>query len=126
MMLSDFWCKYQEIKPDFQLAAGLDRKFCVPIAIHGDEGRGKVKCPIMILAWQPLISWRGPEFVNIAGSTLTTRLLYTAIPSELYAGERTLQTLLGALADDLNKLYMDGQDLVQRTGRDGLISGLGL
>ena len=107
-MLEDFWCKYMSCKPDFKLAEGLRPKYCIPIAVHGDEGRGKVKRPIMVLSWQPVLSWKGPEFVNMGGSSMTTRLLFTAIPSELYAGELTLQTLIGALADDLTKLYSQG------------------
>ena len=41
--------------------------------------------------------------------TFTTRLLFTAIPSENYAPNGgTLQHVMGALVDDLNHLYEDG------------------
>ncbi|CAE7241130.1 unnamed protein product, partial [Symbiodinium sp. CCMP2456] len=50
----------------------------VPVLAHGDEGRGKLK-----------------------RHSLTTRMLFTVIPSELYWGDLTLQQLLGAMVDDL-------------------------
>ena len=122
-MLEDFWEKYAAIKPDFSLAEGLEAKRCIPVALHGDEGRGKAKRPIMVLAWQPLLSWKGPELVNMGGSSMTTRLLYTVIPSETYAGEQTLQTLLGALADDLNQLYSGGLEAGSQKGWLGVYLG---
>ncbi|CAE7223132.1 unnamed protein product, partial [Symbiodinium sp. CCMP2456] len=38
-----------------------------PLAVHGDEGRGKAKHPIMILSVQPVIGPKGPDFVNTSG-----------------------------------------------------------
>ncbi|CAE7516628.1 unnamed protein product, partial [Symbiodinium necroappetens] len=46
----------------------------VPVLAHGDEGRGKCK-----------------------RHSLTTRMLFTVIPSEMYWGDLTLQQLLGAM-----------------------------
>lgn len=41
--------------------------------------------------------------------TYTTRLLYTAIPSECYAAKgATLQCLMQSLVDDVNNLYQSG------------------
>ena len=66
-MLTDFWAKYERERPSLQLGAS-DRSLLLPFALHGDEGRGKTKRPIMILALQPLISWQGPETVNTSGN----------------------------------------------------------
>ena len=45
---------------------------------------------------------------NNTRSSLTTRLLFTVIPSELYWNDLTLDALLSALADDLHRLYENG------------------
>ena len=39
----------------------------VPIYIHGDEGRGKYKLPIMVEAFQAAISFKGAGFKNSSG-----------------------------------------------------------
>ena len=66
-MLSQFWKKFLKSSPYVDLK-GIPPEVAVPIAIHGDEGRGRVKRPIMILAWQPIISWLGPLVTNASGS----------------------------------------------------------
>ena len=63
-MLKDFWSKFQASQPQAQVA---DPKVCIPIALHGDEGRGKNKHPIMCIGWQPLISYLGPAVTNTSG-----------------------------------------------------------
>ena len=71
-MLSEFWQKYRALHPSFHFFARKDyneemASLSVPVLAHGDEGRGKCKRPIMIVAIQPLISWKGPSFVNSSG-----------------------------------------------------------
>ena len=71
-MLLEFWQNYAMINPEcavFQ-RADYSREFAsrlIPLAIHGDEGRGKAKHPIMILSVQPIIGAKGPGFVNTSG-----------------------------------------------------------
>lgn len=55
-----FWQRYRAIDPTFPplqtWPAGDPRwEFNIPIAIHGDEGRGRGKQPIMILSAQPVL-----------------------------------------------------------------------
>ena len=45
--------------------------------------------------------------LNVPRHSLTTRWLYTVIPSEMYA-KNTLDVLLQALADDLEMLFNEG------------------
>ena len=37
----------------------LDLKFCIPYFIHGDEGRGLARKPLMCISWQPTVSHKG-------------------------------------------------------------------
>ena len=68
-LFRSFWRKYQASnpsfeffqRPDYQDVAGLS----VPILIHGDEGRGSCKRPIMCISIQPLIGLCGLQKVNM-------------------------------------------------------------
>ena len=72
-MLRVFWQRFRHVRPEHDVydradaEAGFDLGFCIPVAIHGDEGRGKLKRPVMVLSYQPLISFKGPRFVNSSG-----------------------------------------------------------
>ena len=63
-MFEDFWRKFQLSQPGFEVPFP---KTSIPIAIHGDEGRGKAKRPIMCMALQTLISYLGPAVTNTSG-----------------------------------------------------------
>ena len=39
----------------------------LPIWIHGDEGRGLGKRPLLVVSYQPVIGWRGPAAVTSSG-----------------------------------------------------------
>ena len=43
----------------------------VPLYIHGDEGRGKYRLPIMIQAIQAVVSFKGPAFKNSSGQLIS-------------------------------------------------------
>ena len=58
--LSTFWDRYKYI--DCNLPACPQRT--LPIFLHGDEGRGLTKRPLLILAFQPIIGWGGEHHVN--------------------------------------------------------------
>ncbi|CAE7843311.1 unnamed protein product [Symbiodinium microadriaticum] len=62
----------------------------------------------MCISIQPLIGLCGLQKVNMNMNSLTSRMLFTVIPSELYAGDLTLDVLLAALAKDLGELYENG------------------
>ena len=68
-MLATFWRNYRFVRPELDLYArdDFDLSATIPMGYHGDEGRGKLKRPIMILAHQPIISHKGPQFTNLSG-----------------------------------------------------------
>lgn len=64
--LTDFWRNFCATHPDFKLpAAQWDHS--IPICLHGDEGRGRLKHPVMVMSLQPLLPLR-PGKTNMAGS----------------------------------------------------------
>lgn len=56
--LQTFWRNYKVVDPSLPFFRKHDENSyssCVPIAIHGDEGRGRAKQPIMVISIQPLL-----------------------------------------------------------------------
>ena len=68
--LHEFWKRYKLIEPQLSFFEEEDEanwKTCIPYAIHGDEGRGKAKKPIMVLSIQPLITSFDMTSSNLKG-----------------------------------------------------------
>lgn len=58
-ILHDWWCRYKKVDPELPFYKDFDEQeyqYCIPVAIHGDEGRGRYRRPIMIFSYQPLIT----------------------------------------------------------------------
>ena len=70
-VLGDFWASYEINHGDHELfQSNLSERpmnCCIPYFLHGDEGRFLRNKPLMIEAWQPAISHRGPSFTNESG-----------------------------------------------------------
>lgn len=43
----------------------LDRRRTIPIALHGDEGRGLARVPLLVQSFQVVIPHNGPDVLNI-------------------------------------------------------------
>lgn len=64
-ILHDWWKRYELLDPGLPLFQEIDEsqyRYCIPVAIHGDEGRGRYRKPIMIFSYQPLVT----NFVGMA------------------------------------------------------------
>lgn len=58
-ILRDWWLSYKAVDPNLPFYKDFPEDaygFSFPIAIHGDEGRGRYKRPIMIFSYQPVIT----------------------------------------------------------------------
>ena len=65
---SDFWTKYEKVDSSHPIfREPFDRSSCVPFHLHGDEGRGQLRRPYLVVAWQCLIGHRGMDYVNDTG-----------------------------------------------------------
>lgn len=128
--LRGFWELYLRGDPSHPMncAGAPPKEVTVPFYIHGDEGRGKYKSPIMIQAVQPVLSFKGPAFKNSSGCldcsvgmcnfatslllqlrhSFCTRFLYAVLPSELYWNDESLKCLNEFFAADLNKAFEEG------------------
>lgn len=56
--LDRFWRNYRKIDPTFPFFRDNSEscyEHCIPIALHGDEGRGRAKQPILVMSVQPLL-----------------------------------------------------------------------
>lgn len=69
-MFTRFWTRYQHLDPSHPIYATHPesvRGRCIPFLVHGDEGRGKGKVPILIQSFQMLIVPKGEQTTNISG-----------------------------------------------------------
>lgn len=65
----NFWSVYQKIHGDHPIYSrtDVDLGTCLPYLIHGDEGRGQLKRPYLVVSWQLLIGHNGLEVTNDSG-----------------------------------------------------------
>ena len=62
---SGFWRKYRQIDGSHPIySESFDYSSCIPILLHGDEGRGHLRRPFLVLSFQCLIGHQGLETVN--------------------------------------------------------------
>ncbi|CAK9101363.1 unnamed protein product [Durusdinium trenchii] len=107
-MLRHFWERYKGIDD----VCPHDPELTIPFFLHGDEGRGQCHRPVLVLAAQPIIGWKGEECVTSTQHTFTTRLLLTVIPAQHYAANgATMQAVLRAVVDDFNELSQNGVEV---------------
>ena len=60
-----FWNLYKKVDGTHPIyESGYDLSGCVPIYVHGDEGRGQLKRPYMVVSWQNVIGFGGMEKCN--------------------------------------------------------------
>ena len=67
--LRDFWKNYRVVEPEFpffRTVPETEWETSIPLAIHGDEGRGKGKSPIMVVTVQVIMPLDG-EKTNMKG-----------------------------------------------------------
>ena len=67
-MFGDFWKHFRSVCPSHPIYSKTEaeRSCTIPFAIHGDEGRGLSKVPLMVISFQVLIPSSGPE--NLSGT----------------------------------------------------------
>lgn len=58
--LQSFWEKYAAMDPN----TPDNPRRTLPFYIHGDEGRGQCKRPILVVSFQGLMSWAAPDKAN--------------------------------------------------------------
>lgn len=69
-VFTTFWDKYESSDPShpvYQEFLPAERKFVIPICLHGDEGRGKNFHPTLVLSYQVVVHGRGLAYTNTSG-----------------------------------------------------------
>ncbi len=139
-MFAEFWRNYATCHPSHPVyeKSEEDQKRCIPIALHGDEGRSLAKVPLLVISYQVLIPYTGPNDLSLAQyprckmipscihvpvineefqgwwvgqvrHSFTTRLLYSLIPSTWYAkNDASVDGLLKDLSTDMTDIFQHG------------------
>lgn len=133
-MFDRFWTRYRQLDPTHEAFTQFtDSGHVIPYMVHGDEGRGKNKSPILICNYQPCIGVQGEEFTNMKGylncncvqlvplhgmsiqtlmrprHSFSTRFLSFMMPSKHFAeDDKTLDDYTAYIVADLSSLFYDG------------------
>jgi hypothetical protein len=114
--LEEFWRNYQGIDPEhpvFEVHAGR-LMHCLPMVLHGDEGRGKKKLPLGAISIQCMLG-HGSS-VNAKGNTMTSRFLIALLPHRTQKQQRDLflKLLLQRISFSLKSLFSEGVSVPPR------------
>ena len=68
-----FWSRFKMVEPQLPFFSEPEHNwdFSIPFMLHGDEGRGSAKKPVMVLSAQPMITSPDMSTSNLKGSLLT-------------------------------------------------------
>lgn len=115
-ILTRFWEWYRRYEPGHAMwklvdENKLDTSRCAPILLHGDEGRGRKRCPFLIISWHCVLGFgtslanserKIREYksmkLNYSGSTHLHRYLSGVLPKMTH-DSAALQDLLKVMAD---------------------------
>ena len=116
-ILSEFWTRFRASCPDHEMwplvdSHQLNTATTVPLVLHGDEGRGRKRSGILIMAWHSVLGFgttaanrvrtKKPYLsmkLNFSKSAYCHRLL-TAVLPKMYKDEIALRDLLKCVVDD--------------------------
>ena len=66
---SEFWTRYEPLDPTHPIFhSTLEKGLVVPYMVHGDEGRGRQKHPLLTISFQCMVSHYGTHVLNMSGS----------------------------------------------------------
>ena len=75
-MLQTFWGRYKNIDPSL---VPEHPSQTVPFYIHGDEGRGLGKRPLLVISFQPTMSWTGGQKIPSTKYLYSYKWLFVAM-----------------------------------------------
>lgn len=65
-MLKEFWDHFSTLQPDHPVyQRNPDQRMrTIPVALHGDEGKGLGKTPVLVMSYQLVIPYTGGNCLN--------------------------------------------------------------
>ena len=124
-ILSEFWARFRLLKPEHELwdvsdKNGFDLSHTVPILIHGDEGRGRKRAPLLIVAYHSFLGLGTDEAnrnrktkpylaqkLNYSGNSHTHRMLSAVLP-KMSHDEIAFETLVDFIVKDCKRALFEG------------------
>jgi hypothetical protein len=80
-MLKEFWSRYGKID---QTMVPSNPSQTIPVYLHGDEGRGLGKRPLLVISFQPVMSWVGANSIPSTKHLAIKRFTVTFFPMVYY------------------------------------------
>lgn len=132
-LLAMFWDRFLQVHP-WHVMAGKSyvcRRRCIPVLIHGDEGRGLKKKQLMVLNVHGVLGKGSrlttvpendrkkgssqPLQLNMLGNTWLTHFLHSVLPISLYNDTpESFYHVLDLMAKEMTGLFNDGIEIRER------------
>ena len=124
-ILRKFWENYRVVQPNHMMwtlvdSGQLDTSRTIPLLLHGDEGRGRKRCPFLVLSWHSVLGFgtdlanKTRKFrpylcqkLNYCESTHVHRMIGAALP-KMHHDDLALQDLLQVMANDAIQMMEEG------------------
>ncbi len=91
-MLRRFWNKHKVVDSTINPP---HPEVTIPFFLHGDEGRGQAKDPVLVLAAQPIIGWTGEESITSKKSFATKLAVFFGVFSVVGSHKSHIKFHLG-------------------------------
>ena len=110
-VLQQHWQRFEwhdPTHPIFRDASRRERSHCIPLLVYGDEGTGKRKMPVWLLCWKPVLFAATDSYHRTLLYTCANHTTYSAFHCGMAGGNRCLDPLVQAFADEAQKAYTEG------------------
>ena len=80
-----FWSLYRQVDSSHPVfRSGYSLESCVPYYIHGDEGRGQLKRPYMVISWQTVVGHGGMDVCNDSACLVCVNETAETYPNQMF------------------------------------------
>ena len=108
--LTDFWGKFRAVNGSHEVykVHPTSLQFCIPCVLHGDEGVGHRRKPVLQLSWGPLLRTGFNALQRLFWITSCPHVFYTEYNVGSAAGNAVIDNLLMECAASARKAFHQG------------------
>ena len=108
--LTDFWGKFRAVNGSHEVykVHPTSLQFCIPCVLHGDEGVGHRRKPVLQLSWGPLLRTGFNALQRLFLITSCPHVFYTEYNVGSAAGNAVIDNLLMECAASARKAFHQG------------------
>ena len=111
-VVAQWWERYKLEDPTHSVFSDFQhQRNVVPLMLYGDEGTGKRRHPVWILAWKPVLFCRPSAWWRSFLFSVVAHEAYAGFHAGVTQGNPCLDAVLQSLASEARQLYIDGLEV---------------